>query len=186
MDRELVERAQTGDHDAFAALARASFRRAYDVARLILRDEDRAQDAVQEAYVQAWKHIRALRDPAAWDAWMHRLVVHACYRAARQATRRNVIELHVVADREPAGERDVAVSIADRDQMTRALGRLPIDQRAVIVLHFYLDLPLPETADILDIPVGTAKSRLHRGLESLRIAMGPDLQRATAARERPA
>jgi RNA polymerase sigma-70 factor (ECF subfamily) len=186
MDRELVERAQTGDHDAFAALARASFRRAYDVARLILRDDDRAQDAVQEAYVQAWKHIRALRDPAAWDAWMHRLVVHACYRAARQATRRNVVELHVVPGRDPAVERDVAVSIADRDQMLRALGRLQIDQRAVIVLHFYLDLPLPEAAEILDIPVGTAKSRLHRGLEALRIAMAADRPRSASVAERPA
>ena len=61
--------------------------------------------------------------------------------------------------------------IVERDRIERQLGRLPIDQRAVIVLHFYLDRPLTEVAGILDIPVGTAKSRLHRGLEALRTAM---------------
>jgi RNA polymerase sigma-70 factor (ECF subfamily) len=177
MQRELVERAQAGDHDAFAALVRGSFARAYGVAKLILRDEDRAQDAVQEACVQAWKHVRALRDPEAWDAWLHRLIVRACYRASRQATRRNLVELHVVSDREPAASGDFALSVADRDQMSRAHGRLPIDQRAVMVLHFYLDLPLTEAAEILDVPVGTAKSRLHRGLEALREAMSPDVPR---------
>src|SRR4051812_27268759 len=141
MDRELVERAQTGDHDAFAALARPSFRRAYDVARLILRDDDRAQDAVQEAYVQAWKHIRALRDPAAWDAWMHRLVVPACFRAAPQGAG-GMPGLRAAPGCRPARRpaswiwggpswgpgrgravaRKFAVAIGARAQMVRALG----------------------------------------------------------------
>ncbi len=177
MHRELVERAQAGDHDAFAVLVRGSFDRAYGVAKLILRDEDRAQDAVQEACVQAWKHVRALRDPEAWDAWLHRLVVRACYRSARQARRRDLVELHVVPDREPANQADFARSLADRDQMGRALGRLPMDQRAVMVMHFYLDLPLTEAAEVLDIPVGTAKSRLHRGLETLRELMSGEASR---------
>jgi RNA polymerase sigma-70 factor, ECF subfamily len=186
MHRELVRRAQAGDHEAFAALARGSFARAYGVARLILRDNDRAEDAVQEAFVQAWKHVRAIRDPDAWDSWLNRLVVRACYREGRQTSRRNLVELHVVPDREPPSAGDMTMSVANRDQMTRALGRLPIDQRTVMVLHFYLDLPLPEAAEILDIPVGTAKSRLHRGLESLRIAMAADRPRAAAAAgERP-
>jgi DNA-binding beta-propeller fold protein YncE len=81
MQRELVERAISGDHDAFSVLARASIGRLYSIATLILRDGDRAQDAVQDALVSAWRDVRAIRDPDAWDAWLHRLTVRACYRA---------------------------------------------------------------------------------------------------------
>jgi RNA polymerase sigma-70 factor (ECF subfamily) len=174
MQRQLVERAQAGDHDAFSVLVRASFPRLYGVATLILRDPDRAQDAVQEALVLAWRHIGALRDADAWDAWLRRLTVRACYRWARQVRRRNLVELHVVPDEDPAGAGDFSMSVAERDRIGRELGRLPIDQRAVMVLHFYLDLPLTEAAEILDIPIGTAKSRLHRGLEALRTSMSVD------------
>ena len=171
MQRELVERAQAGDHDAFSVLVRASFPRLYGVANLILRDSDRAQDAVQDALVLAWRHVRALRDAEAWDAWLHRLTVRACYASARKEKRRDLVELHVVPDLEPAGAFDLTVSVAERDRMSRELGRLNLDQRAVMVLHFYLDLPLTDVAAILDIPAGTAKSRLNRGLETLRAAM---------------
>jgi len=168
MQRELVERAQTGDHEAFAILVRASIPRLHGAATLILRSDDRAQDAVQEALVLAWKHVRALRDPDAWDAWLRRLTIRACYRLAQQVNRRTVVELHVMPDVDPAVPDDFALSVGDRDQIDRALGRLPIDQRAVLVLHFFLDLPLTEAAEILDVPVGTAKSRLNRGLTTLR------------------
>src|SRR5262245_23057917 len=171
MQRELVLRAIGGDHDAFTTLVDGSVDRLYAVASLILRDRDRAQDAVQEARVSAWRDVRSLRDPGAWDAWLHRLTVWACYRLARKERRRSVVELHVVPDPEPMGAVDVSMSLAERDRIERRLGALPIDQRAVIVLHFYLDRPLTDVADILDIPVGTAKSRLHRGLEALREAM---------------
>jgi RNA polymerase sigma-70 factor (ECF subfamily) len=174
MQRQLVERAQAGDHDAFSVLVRASFPRLHAVSRLILRDSERAQDAVQEALVLAWRHVRALRDPDAWDAWLNRLTVRACYRLARQVRRRDAVELHVMPDPEPAGPSDPTVAVAERDRLGRELGRLPIDQRTVMVLHFYLDLPLPAIADTLDIPVGTAKSRLHRGLESLRAALAAE------------
>ena len=180
MQRELVERAQAGDHEAFTVLVRASFGRAYGVAKLVLRDDDLAQDAVQEALVQAWRHMRALRDPDAWEAWLHRLVVRACYRLAHRTRRRSLVEIHVDADPAPEGANDFALSVAERDRIGRMLGRLPIDQRAVMVMHFYLDLPLTEAAEVLDIPIGTAKSRLHRGLETLRAAMSSDAAIATA------
>ncbi len=188
MQVELVERARSGDHEAFSVLARASFARLYGAARLILRDPDLAQDAVQEALVLAWNHIRAIRDPEAWDAWLYRLTVRACYRLAQKSRRRDVVELHVELDREPSGQ-DFTTPLVDRDWLSRELGRLPVDQRAVMVLHFYLDLPLTEAAAILDVPVGTAKSRLHRGLEALRSALGEDGDRTLAAAdsaERPA
>ena len=179
MQVELVERARSGDHEAFSELARASFGRLFGAAKLILRDQDRAQDAVQEALVLAWKHIGAIRDPEAWDAWLYRLTVRACYRLARTAKRRDVVELHVEPETEPTGQ-DFTGPLVERDRLGRELGRLPVDQRAVMVLHFYLDLPLTEAASVLDIPVGTAKSRLHRGLETLRLALTDE--RADAGR----
>lgn len=187
MQRDLVARAQAGDHDAFSVLVRASFPRLLGAAKLILRDQDRAQDAVQEALVLAWRHVRALRDPEAWDAWLHRLTVRACYRLARTHHRRDVVELHVVPDLEPALDTDLSSLVAERDRLSREIGRLPFDQRVVMVMHFYLDLPLTEAAEVLDIPVGTVKSRLHRGLESMREALGaeqPDPFRVV--QERPA
>ena len=172
--RVLVERAGRGDHDAFALLVRASVPRLHAVARLVLRDPERAQDAVQEALVLAWRHARALRDADVWDAWLYRLTVRACYRLARGAKRRDELELHVMPEHELAGSFDMSTSLAERDLLGRAIGLLPIDQRAVMVLHFYIDLPLTDAANVLDIPVGTAKSRLHRGLETLRSAIAAD------------
>jgi len=183
MQRELVERAIKGDREAFSALVEASVSRQYAVATLILRDGDRAQDAVQEAMISAWKGLSALRNPDAWEAWLHRLTVRACFSQVRKEKRRRLVELHVKPDREPAGAHDDTVAVAERDRLERALDRLPIDQRAVIVLHYHFGLPLTEAAPILDIPVGTAKSRLHRGLKTLRLAMSaePEAQRIPAA-----
>ena len=187
MQRALVERAQAGDHDAFSDLVRASYPRLYGVANLILRDRDRAQDTIQDVLVLAWRHIRALRDAEAWDAWLYRLTVRACYRSARQMKRWDVVELPVVLDPEPAGAFDFAASFVERDRIASELDRLPLDQRTILVLHFYLDLPLTEAADVLDIPIGTAKSRLHRGLEAMRAAMRADPEAPLSLiRERPA
>jgi RNA polymerase sigma-70 factor, ECF subfamily len=171
MQRELVERAIRGDFDAFTDLVNASASHQYAIATLIVRDGDRAQDAVQEALVSAWRGLSALRDPDAWDAWLHRLTVRACYAAARREKRRTLVELPATRDHEPPGDADEPAVLAERDRLERELGRLPIDQRAVLVLHFYVGLPLTEAAVVLDIPPGTAKSRLHRGLETLRSTM---------------
>ena len=171
MQRELVERARSGDLEAFSDLARDSLTRLYAVATLILRDPHRAEDAVQEALLHAWKSVHALRDPDAFEAWLHRITVHACYRAAKKERRRITVEVPEAPDPSTPGEADPAEWIGDREQLFEAIGRLPIDQRAVMVVHYYLDLPLPKTAELLDIPVGTAKSRLHHGLKALRRSM---------------
>jgi len=171
MQRDLVVRARDGDLDAYSQLVRASFPRLYGVANLILRDADRAQDAVQDALVLAWRHVRSLRDPEAWDAWLRRLTVRACYKVARKERRRTEFEQHVTLDAGSAAVRDVSADVAERDWVVGELGNVDIEQRAVIVLHYYLDLPVREVAEILDIPYGTAASRLHRGLEALRASM---------------
>ena len=163
-------RAIGGDFEAFSSLVGTSTARQYAIATLILRDADRAQDAVQEALVAAWKGLSALRDPDAWDAWLHRLTVRACYHAAKRDRRRSLVELSVAA-RAETDVPDTSSALADRDRLERSLDRLPLEQRAIIVLHFFVGLPLTQAADVLDIPHGTAKSRLHRGLSAMRSDM---------------
>jgi len=173
MQRDLAIRAREGDHNAFNALAAASIGRLYGIAALILRDRDRAEDATQEALVNAWRDIRGLRQPDSIDAWLNRLVVRACYRQRSSDRRRSVAELHVVPEAEPSlGSHEL--SIAQRDQIDRGYARLDLDQRAVLVLHHHVGLPLAEVAEILGIPVGTAKSRLFRGLAAMRAALDAD------------
>jgi RNA polymerase sigma-70 factor (ECF subfamily) len=172
--REVVERARQGDLDAFSELARAALTRLYALATLILRDTGRAEDAVQEALVLAWQDIHALRDAGAWDAWLHRLTVRACVKLARKERRRISVEVRQAFDPERIGAPDLATAIVERDRLEREVGRLPLDQRAVLVVHYYLDQPLSSVAEILDIPIGTAKSRLHHGLTTLRQSMGDE------------
>ena len=167
--RELVERAGRGDHDAFAVLVRGTIARLDAAARLILRDPELARDAVQEALVGAWRDLPGLRDPARFDAWLYRLTVHSCLDAIRRR-RRRVIEVELAPFHGMPAD-DVSGLIADRDEVDRALQHLDPELRAVIVVHYYLGLPLADTARVLGIPVGTAKSRLHRSLSAMRMAM---------------
>ena len=176
MRRELVEEAQRGDRDAFAALASSTASRLDAAARLILRDPDRARDAVQEALVRAWRDLPGLRDPDRFEPWLHRLLVRACLDEARR-WRRHAIEV----DLDAVGADAFAVetgapdrACATRDELERGFRRLDPESRAAIVLHYYLDLPVPETAAALGVPLGTAKSRLHRAVAQLRAALEAD------------
>jgi len=171
MQRDLVQQARNSDADAFTQLVKASAPRLHGVANLILRDPDRAKDAVQEAFIAAWRDMRALRDPDAWDAWLRRLTVRTCYRLAKKDRRRTQIEVGVTPIVDDLRVPDASADVTDREWVLSELGRLDIDQRSVITLHYYLDLPMREVAEILDIPFGTAASRLHRGLEVMRAAM---------------
>jgi RNA polymerase sigma-70 factor (ECF subfamily) len=172
---DLVVLAQEGDRDAFAALASGRVDRLYAVAFGILRDPERAADAAQQALLNAWRQLPGLRDPARFDAWLYRLVVTAAYTEARsrQVWARNVRVLRG----EPTTP-DGASSLADRDQLERAFRRLSPEQRAVVVMHYYLGLDLIEIAGILAIPAGTARSRLHYALIGLRAAILADQQAA--------
>ncbi len=172
MQRDLVEKAQRGDHDAFAALAGAAIFRLDGAARLILRDPDQAKDAVQETLVRAWRDLPTLRNPERFEAWLHRLLVNSCIDEARRL-RRHRVEVPIGRiDVRAAG--DIASATAGRDELERGFERLAPEQRALIVLHHYLDQPLPEVARALGMPLGTAKSRLHRSLGLLRAAIDAD------------
>ncbi len=167
--RGLVERARRGDHDAFAELARAAVVRLDSAARLILRDPELARDAVQDGLIRAWRDLPSLRDPDRFDAWLHRLTVNSCLDQARQR-RRRPIEVELTPIHAPAMA-DMAGALADRDLVDGVLEHLAERERAIIVLHYFLGMPLTDVAATLRIPVGTVKSRLHRALGEMRIAI---------------
>jgi RNA polymerase sigma-70 factor, ECF subfamily len=169
--QDLVEQASRGDRDAFAALASASVDRMFAIARRILQDHDRAQDAVQSALLGAWRDLPSLRDPTRFQPWLHRLLVRACYEEARKQ-RAFRVAVRVVR-LEPAIP-DPTSWLADRDQLEHAFRRLNVEQRAVVVLHFYVGLTLKEVSEVLVIPDGTARSRLHYALRILRAAIEAD------------
>jgi RNA polymerase sigma-70 factor (ECF subfamily) len=126
MDRTLVERAREGDRDAFGQLAAEGIDRLYRVAYRILRDPDLARDATQQALLEAWRDVRSLRDPDRWEAWTYRLLVHACYRDRRKEVRLAGSVRLLSLDRDVGP--DVAVAVADRDDLERSFARLPVDQ----------------------------------------------------------
>jgi RNA polymerase sigma factor (sigma-70 family) len=171
MERELVEQAIRGDHEAFSELVRLSSRKLFAVATLILRDRTRAEDATQEALVAAWRDLSGLRDPDRFEAWLHRVLVRECYRVARKERRRIEVEGQI---RPLAESADPGHRLAARDELERGFARLPIDQRTVLVLHHYAGYSFPEIADTLGIPVGTAKSRVHRATSAMRAALTAD------------
>ena len=182
MQRDLVVRAQAGDLEAFSELTAATTNRLYAAARLILRHDERAADAVQDALIQAWLDLRGLRDPDRFDAWLHRLLVRACYKAAGRHRRREVLEIRV-ANAAQTSSGDAAQTVALHDQLDRGFQRLSPQHRAVIVLHHYLGMSLVELAEVLGIPVGTMQSRLHRATEQMRAALAADDRPAELAGE---
>ena len=184
MRRDLVQRAMVHDHEAFTELARLAIDKLYAIARLILHDEERADDAVQEALVGAWRDIAALRDPDRFEVWLRRLLIHACFREARRERARGRMELHVET-LDPHAP-DAIGQVADRDQLEHAFRRLTPEQRALIVLHYYLGLPVSETADVLGLPVGTIKSRLHRTTQAMRATLDAEARTGARLGKRPA
>jgi RNA polymerase sigma-70 factor (ECF subfamily) len=184
MQRDLVERARSGDHDAFSELARVAVGRLLVVARLILHDEPAAQDATQEALVAAWRNIQGLRDPDRFDAWLHRLLINACHREARRTRARGTREVHVPTL--DVSELDETGRLLDRDQLDRGFERLDVDHRAVIVMYYYLGLRPEEAADMLGLPVGTVRSRLHRAMQQMRAALEADARTERVAEGRTA
>ena len=180
---ELVRLAKQGDAEAFDSLARLVGDRCLAIAVRILRDVDLAEDAVQAALIKAWTELRSLRDPTRFEPWLHRILTNACYAEARR--RRRWSEGLRILPVAGANSPDDYLTVDDRDLLERAFRRLTVQQRAVLVFHHYLGLSISEVADRMDIPVGTAKSRLHHATHALRASIEADA-RATDFQERPA
>jgi RNA polymerase sigma-70 factor (ECF subfamily) len=172
VDTELVIRARSGDHGAFADIVATVARRFHGVAYAILRDSALAEDAAQAAMVAVWRDLPRLRDLERFDAWSYRILLNACYGEGRHARWRGV-ELNEDPPAAVAAP-DTLHSVLDRDQLERGFARLTLDQRAVLVTHYFMDLPSDEAADVLGIPLGTYKSRLHRATEAMRAVLEAD------------
>ena len=185
MHRELVDRAKLGDEEAFDALARLVGDKCMAIAFRILRDADLAEDAAQAALIKAWRELRSLRDPDRFEPWLHRILTHECYAEARRRGRWST-EIRILPSSGAYDPGAGYLTVDDRDQLERALRRLTLEQRAVLVFHHYLDLSLPEVADRLGIPLGTAKSRLHYATTALRASLAADDRTPTVTQERPA
>jgi len=175
MRQDLVERARRGDREAFGQLAAGEVDRLHAIARLVLRDADLAEVAVQEALVRCWRQLPKLRDVERFDGWLYRILVRA---AIDESGRRRRHQAALQTMRIEPAVADSAGDLADRDELEAGFRRLSIDHRAVVVLHRYVGLPLPEVAAALAIPPGTAKSRYHYAMSALRAALEADARAA--------
>jgi len=176
---ELVQRAAHGDRDAFDVLMADALDRLYALARLILRDSDLAEDAVQEALIHCWRELPRLRDSGRFEAWLNRLLVNA---ATDQHRRRRRFQALVSVIPDTSVQRDFSIELAAADELRVAFERLRLEHRVVLVLHHYLDLSASEIADVLAVPTGTIKSRLHYAAQAMRAAV--DAGARVAAEER--
>ena len=168
----MVEQAQRGDNAAFDALVALDGDRCYAIAYRVLRDVDRAQDAVQSAFLQVWRELPRLREPERYEVWLHRIVINACYMEARRHRR---WRLHVrTLPVEGPLSADPTLSVDDRDAIERAFARLSPEQRAVFVLHHHAGMPLADVAEVVGVPLGTVKSRLHYASQVLQGALAAD------------
>lgn len=179
--RAIVDRARQGDEEAFAVLVSEVGDRCIFIAHRILRDASLAEDAVQVALVQMWRELPALRDLDRFDAWLHRILVHACYAEARRG-RRFAADVVLLETDAPA-DADAFLAVHDRDQLDRGFRRLPAEQRAVLVFHYALGLTVPAVAEHLGIPLGTVKSRLFYATAAIRAALEADARTPILDRE---
>ena len=175
-DETLVRRFRDGDGAAFATLVERHRERVYRICLRVTRDAEEALDASQEAFLSALRNLDRFRGDAAFTTWLHRIAVNASYDRMRARARAPM--LHVVGDDDgPEPElgppiADHADAVADRTDVAAALRLVPDEFRAALVLADVEDLPYDEISAILEVPVGTVKSRVHRGRVALAKAMG--------------
>jgi RNA polymerase sigma-70 factor (ECF subfamily) len=164
-DPVLVRRFQQGQEQAFAVLMERHERRVYNLAYRMLGSPEDARDATQDAFLSCFRHLAKFRGDSSFSTWLHRIALNACYDALRRRRDTTSLEGRSVDPMPVADHADRAAAATD---VQRALLGIPPDFRAVLVMHELQDLPLEDIAATLGLPVGTVKSRLHRG----RVALG--------------
>ena len=169
LERELIEQARRGDRTAYEAIVRRKVETVYRTARAILGNDADADDATQEALIGAWRKLPSLRDVDRFDAWLGRITVNACRMALRRRRGTALVELPTDGPAELTDERTSGFEgrAVGADAFDRAFDRLPIEQRAILVLHHRDELSIAEIAARLGIPEGTVKSRLHAARTAL-------------------
>ena len=179
MDQDLVSRVQHGDERAFEALIVTDYPRLFRVAHGVLGDRDLAEDATQLAFLDIWRDIARLKDPAHYEGWSYRLLVRVCYKEAKRQPDWQTTE-RLPPGREPRATDPFGV-VADRDQLERGFRRLSVDHRVVLVLRFLLGMTPDEVAETLSLSRWTVYTRLERATEAMRAALEAD-ERATVTR----
>ncbi|MFG2882948.1 RNA polymerase sigma factor SigM [Streptomyces sp. NPDC048297] len=167
-DQELLARHVEGDPEAFGEIVRRHRDRLWAVALRTLGDREEAADAVQDALVSAYRAAHTFRGQSAVTTWLHRITVNACLDRARKAASRKTAPVDDTERLEHLLEpHESASAPAERNdlhrQLLEALGTLPYEQRAALVLVDMQGYPVAEAARILDVPTGTVKSRCARG-----------------------
>jgi RNA polymerase sigma-70 factor, ECF subfamily len=171
-----VERAARGDSTAFDGLVADRIDSLYRLAYSILRSEADATDAVQQAFVMAWRELPRLRDRDRFDAWLGRITVNVCRDELRRRNRRRIREVPAdggEAGREPADPRasDLETHVGRSDEIRTAFATLSANQRTILVLHHVEGRSVEEIAGVLAIPTGTAKWRLYSARQALERAL---------------
>jgi RNA polymerase sigma-70 factor (ECF subfamily) len=172
VDPTLIERARLGDVDAFERIVRERMDGVYRLSLAIAGEHADAADAAQETFLAAWRQLSRLRDVERFDAWLTRIAVNAARMTIRARGRRRVREIPADELVRSAGDMSIEpAGRADVELLSAALDRLPVDQRALLALHYFEDRPLADIAETLGIPVGTVKSRLYAARQALNRAL---------------
>ena len=175
-DERLVRRFQEGSADAFEVLVQRHGTRVYNLCFRILGDPEEAADASQDTFLAALRKLHTFRGDSAFTTWLHRVAVNACYDSLRRKRRRPLLQIVRGEDDdrpEPSlPSPDHADQVVFSVDVARALMEVPEEFRVVLVLADVQDLPYDEIARVLEIPVGTVKSRVFRGRAALGRALG--------------
>lgn len=180
-DDELVRRHLAGDRSAFGLLVERHQRRVYNLSYRMLGRREDAADATQDAFVTAMQKLGSFRGSSAFTTWLHRVTVNICYDALRKRSREIPVEEEDEASSPAAAPGDLAEESATAVDVQRALLAVPEEFRAVLIMHDVQGVPYEEIAEALGAPLGTVKSRLHRGRVSLGRAMRGEQARGSHA-----
>jgi RNA polymerase sigma-70 factor, ECF subfamily len=172
-DDELVRAFLQGDRDAFGTLVERHERRVYNLAFRMLGNAEDARDTSQDVFITCLRKLSGFRGASSFTTWVHRITVNACYDSLRKRGREELVGDEEGGFPEPTSP---APDLADEAALTvdiqRALLRVPQEFRVVLVMHDVQGVPYEEIAEALGAPVGTVKSRLHRGRVALARALG--------------
>lgn len=172
----LVERARSGDADAFDKLIALRLTPTYRLVRSVLGGTEESEDATQEAFIAAWRGLPNLRQAERFDAWFARIVINACRMSMRRRPRAVVVSIDTITGGHPAAEDDRSLSdFVESDALNRAIDRLPVEQRAILALYYLEDRPVSGVAAILGVPPGTVKWRLSQARAALRRVIAADV-----------